>query len=163
MTEKLAKAKAIVLADYHGLSVAQVSRLRQKVKEVGGELAVAKNTLLKLALKKTDHQLPADYQLTGPTIALFSFEDEITPLKILSGFAQENQLPKIKQGFLGKALLTIERVEELAKLPGKEQLKAMLLTRLNWPINGLVFVLKGNLQKLTLALEAIKNQKSMSS
>lgn len=164
LSDKITQAKSFILVDYRGLTVEQVTTLRQKVAESDGELKVAKNTLLKLALKqslKNKEQLE-DFKeaLTGPTMTLFSFDDPIAPLKVLSEFAREVELPKIKVGLLGTTFLPLEKIEELASLPTKDELHAKVIGQLNAPIYGFVNVLGGNLRKLVYVLNGIKNSKN---
>lgn len=155
LTQKLEQAKSVVLADYHGLSVSQLQELRQEVKQTGGELMVAKNTLLKLAFEKSQIKIPND-KLTGPTITLFSYKDEIAPLKALAEFAEKYQLPQIKAGLIVNDYLSADELNQLAKLPGKTELLAKLVSTINAPRVNLVFALKANLQKLVLTLKAIQ-------
>lgn len=159
--DKLQQAKSVVLSDYRGLSVNQQQDLRQQIKKTGGELMVAKNTLLKLALEAEKYDLPDDFEtiLQGPTITLFSYEDELAPLKTLYQFAQKNQLPEIKVGFLTKQPLEAEKVKQLAQLPSKLELIAQTITTINAPISGFVNVLSGSLKNLVYTLEAIKQSK----
>ena len=159
LQEKLRQAKATVLADYRGLTVDQLTELRQKVREAGGELMVAKNTLLRLALQSQSLPTPDD-QLTGPTIVLFAYEDEIAPLKALSDFAKQYDLPKLKAGLLYNELLTTDRLNQLAKLPGKKELLARFTRLVNAPRVNLVFALRANLQNLVLVLKALQEKKA---
>lgn len=162
LAAKIKDAKACYLADYRGLSVGKTTELRQQVKTAGGEMEVVKNRLLKLALKTAGQTELAEnegLQLAGPTAALWAQTDEIAPLKALVKFAQDNELPKIKAGFMGPEFLSAAQVTELAKIPGLSQLKAKLVGSLAAPIYGLVWTLKGNLQKLAWALQAIAKQK----
>jgi len=159
--EKIAQAKSIVLADYRGLSVSQQDELRKAVKQVDGELIVAKNTLVRLALKQENINLPNDLQtsLQGPTITLLAYEDEIAPIKALAEFAKNHQLPEIKAGFLNKEPLSADQVNQLAKLPTKIELLAKTVATIKAPLSGIVNVLSGNLKNLVYALQAIKEVK----
>lgn len=159
--KKLETAKSVVLAEYHGLGVEQMTELRQKVVEAGGELMVAKNTLLKIVFDKSGYQVPTN-QLTGPNMVLFGYEDMVAPLKALDDFAQDNELPKLKCGILidKNEYLGLEKVEQLAKLPGKEELLAKVVATINAPRVNLVFALKANLQNLVMTLKAISQQAS---
>jgi large subunit ribosomal protein L10 len=179
LTEKLSQAKAVILSDYAGLSVSQQAELRQKVKDSGGQFLVAKNRLFKLAyqekshlgggrmdsseVKKVTKQASLDLapeledSLRGPTGFLFAYEDEIGPIKALVQFAQKHELPSLKIGLILKPedrILTIEEIEELAKLSTREELIARLISSLNAPRYKLVYALSGNLQKLLLVLGA---------
>jgi len=161
LTEKLEKAKSLVLADFRGLTVDKQQELRENLKEVGGELSVVKNSLLQIALKKANFSLPEDQSpISGPTILLLSFEDEIAPLKILYKFTQDNKIPEIKFGFLDHDFLEQEKVESFAQLPAREELQAKLVGLLSSPLRGTIYVLKGNLNKLVMILEELKKKKS---
>lgn len=157
LKEKAAKAKSLALADYRGLTVAQMTQLRNSIKEAGGELLVAKNTLLKLALD--NKELSQENILTGPTLTLFAYEDEITPLKAMVEFEKENELPSIKAGFLGKEFLVKEKVLALAQLPGLNEVKAQLVRQVGAPLSSLVFVLSASIRQLIYALNAIVKKK----
>lgn len=161
LKDKFEKTKSIVLADYAGLPVNLQQSLRAKVIEAGGELIVAKNTLLKIAAKELNY--PIDNltdSFTGPTITLFAYEDEIAPIKALAEFAKDNELPTIKAGYLNKDPLTKEQVEALAKLPTKIELIAKTVATIKAPLTGMVNVLSGNLKNLIYALSAIENLKN---
>ncbi len=179
LKDKLGRARSVVFADYAGLSVGQQTELRSKVAEAGGEFTVAKNTLLKLALeqilnteyrilnkeqkeslaKHSEFSIQNSVFLQGPTAVLFSYQDEIMPLKVMVEFAKGAEKPTIKAGFLGNQELTAEQVAELAKLPGKQELIVQLLGRLQSPAYGLVNVLTGGIRKLVLVLRAIEEKK----
>ncbi|MFH0942590.1 MAG: 50S ribosomal protein L10 [Candidatus Beckwithbacteria bacterium] len=161
LTEKLAASKSVVLADYRGLSVNLQRQLRNDVKAAGGELIVAKNSLLKLALKSEKLSLPDDF--TGPTIILFAYEDEIAPIKALSEFAKANELPVVKIGFLAQEPLTADQVNQLASLPTKIELLAKTTATLKSPINRLVYALSDNLKKLVCVLSAISGREAVKS
>ena len=165
LSEKLALAKSVVLADYRGLSVNQQRELRNQIKAVGGELIVAKNSLIKLALKEVKMGLPRDFEeiLRGPTILLLAYEDEIAPIKALAEFAKVNELPKAKLGFLAKEPLSADQVNQLAGLPTKIELIAQTIATLQSPLNGFVNVLFGNFRKLVYVLSAIGGREAVKS
>lgn len=165
LQEKLQKAKSIVLADYKGLTVNQQRKLRNKVKAVAGELIVAKNNLLKIALTEEKFKLSADFDklLAGPTITLLAYEDEIAPIKALAEFAKEFELPKIKLGFLTKEPLTGAQVTQLASLPTRLELIAKTVGSLKSPLNGIVNVLAGSIKKLMYVLSAIGGREAVKS
>jgi len=161
LKEKLGRARSVVFADYAGLSVGQQTVLRSKVAEAGGEFTVAKNTLLKLALpQRPKAEGRRTKVLMGPTAVLFSYQDEVMPLKVMVEFAKGAEKPTVKGGFLGVLELTADQVLELAKLPGKNELIVQLLGGLQSPAYGLVNVLQGNLRKLVYVLDAVKAKKS---
>lgn len=159
LKEKFSQAKSIVLADYAGLPVHLQQDLRAKVIEAGGEMIVAKNTLLKIAAKELNYPIEAlTDSFTGPTITLFAYEDEIAPIKALAEFAKINELPTIKAGYLNKEPLTKEQVDNLAKLPTKIELIAKTVGTIKAPLTGFVNVLSGNLKNLIYVLQAISTK-----
>lgn len=180
LTEKLSSAKAVVLADYSGLSVSQQQELRKKIMQSGGQFLVAKNTLFKLALRDTKHlgggiqqkvkdkddssevEKAIEDVLRGPTAFVFAEEDELGPIKTLIEFGRQHDAPKAKIGIIlrpSEQILSVEQIEKLASLPSKEQLLAMLIGTLNAPRIRLVHVLSASMMKLTLVLTAISKQK----
>ncbi len=159
LVDKLNKANTVVLTDQSGLSVALSSELKKKLKAVDAESVVAKNTLLKLAGQKTGHEFPNE-ALEGPTAALFAYGEPISPLKELTTFAKTNEKPKIKIGFLGKDLLSAEKIAQLAKLPSKEVLRGQVVGGLYSPLYGIVGVLNANLRNLVYTLNAIKESQA---
>ena len=168
LQEKLTRSKAVVLADYRGLSVKAMNDLRQQVAVLKGELKVTKNRLLKIAFRKEKYPISDEISasLTGPSAVLFCYEDEIGPIKALYDYARKNAspkgdlLPELKAAFLDRDLIVKDRLITLAQLPGKNQLQAKLVGTLNAPIYGLVNVLSGNLRQLVYVLGAIRDKKN---
>ncbi len=152
LTDKLKKAKSLILTDYSGLSVPQQQELRSKVQEAGGEFRVTKNTLLKRALQPEARYQKLEASLRGPTATLFAFEDEIAPIKVLVEFAEEFELPKIKIGFFEGKIIEKEVILELAKIPTKAELLSKLVYLVNSPISGLANVLTSDMRKLVLVI-----------
>lgn len=155
LTEKVQKAKSIVIADYTGTTVNQQVELRAKLKEAGGEMIVAKNTLIDIAVGKgklTD-------SLHGMNAALFSYSDPVAAVKVLFEFQKKNEKLTIKQGFMDDKVLSENEVVALSKLPSKSELIGQLLRVLNGPGTGLVNVLSANARELVYALNAVANKK----
>lgn len=159
LVQKLKDAKIVVLADYQGLNVEQISNLRSLIKDAGGELEVVKNTLLKRAAAEAKAPID-DAVLAGPTAVLWAWEDEIAPLKVLDKFAAEYGSPQTKAGLLGDLVLTDRKIKELAALPPLPQLQAKLVGSLNAPVYGFVGSLQGNLRKLVWILKAVGSKKN---
>ena len=153
LSEQLGKAKAVVFADYKGLTMKQLSDLRNKLRDVQGELTITKNTLLERALPTTYHLPPTTYQ--GPTATLFAYDDEISPIKILVKTLKDLSLGKVKSGFLGNTALDEGRILQLAALPTKDELRGKTVGVLAAPLQGMVSVLQGNLRNLVYALSEI--------
>lgn len=151
LKEKLAKSKSVIIVDYSGTSVNDQVSLRSAVTEAGGEMLVAKNTLIDIAIGKGK----LSDSLQGMNAIVFSYEDAVAAVKKVFQFQKDTEKLKIKQGFMDDAVLSAEQVEALSKLPGKSELISMLIARLQGPAYGLVNVLKANQRNLVYALKAI--------
>lgn len=156
---KIEGAKAVAVADFRGINVSQISQLREKVRETGGELQVVKNTLFLRALKALGFQNLEEKCLAGPSLVLFANTDEIAPLKALAGFAKTISLLPFKFGFMAKELLSAEQLSKFATLPGKSELQAKLIGLLASQPTRLAYALNYNIQKLVIALNGVKNKK----
>ena len=158
----LATAKAVILANYAGLSVADQTTLRAKLSLAGGQFMVAKNNLLAIALKEKLGGLPRDIEdvLRGPTAVIFAQTDAVTTAKALAEFIKDKDksLPEIKFGLLDDKILSIKDLEILSQLPSREQLLASLLAQMQAPAQALVRQINAPTQLLVYALDAIKNK-----
>jgi len=160
------KAMAVVLVDFAGIDVAQITDLRSRFREAGVEYKVVKNRLLRKAIEGTDlaSDETFDAALTGMTGVAWSFEDPSSAAKIIKKFrkeADENEKLEVKVGVLTSTseVLSADRVEnELASLPGKDELRAMLLAQLMAPMQKLVMQLNAPAQNLGYALSARERQ-----
>lgn len=155
---KIKEAKSVALVDYRGMSVAQATELRRKVRKAGGELQVVKNTLFYRALLANKYQVDKA-KLEGPSLALFATANEVLPLKALVAFGKSAGLLSPKLGFMAGKVLEAEDVARFAALPGKQELQAKLAGMLASQPSRLVYALNYNLQKLVLALNAVKAKK----
>ncbi|TSC86371.1 MAG: large subunit ribosomal protein L10 [Microgenomates group bacterium Gr01-1014_7] len=151
LQDKLGRAKSVVFTDYKGLSMNQLSGLRDKLRQHQAEFTITKNTLLIRAL-------PAS-SFNGPTATLFSYDDEISPLKILVKALKDAGIGKIKMGFLGTDFLDEARILQLSTLPTKDELRGKTVGVLVAPLQGIVSVLQGNLRNLVYALSEIQKTK----
>ncbi len=160
LQEKLGRAEFNVLTDFKGLKVAEFTQLRRELKEAGGELAVVKNTLLKLAAADVETAALEKY-LVGPTAIVLGYQNPVEIAKILAKYAKDKPENFIlKAGVLGKSVLTDKDVVELAKMPPREVLLAKLLGALQGVPTSLVSVLSGILRQLLYTLKAIEAQKA---
>ena len=153
----LETAKAVILANYAGLSVSEQTLLRSKIATSGGEFMVAKNNLLKIALTEKLGSLPKEVEdvLNGPTAVIFAQTDAVTTTKAVTEFAKDKNLPEIKIGLLDDKVLSVKEIETLSKLPSREQLLAILLAQLAAPAQALVRQINAPAQLLVYALDAI--------
>ena len=161
LKDSFSRAESALLADYRGLTVAEMNEVRGKLREASVELRVTKNTLAKIAIKGTDME-PLTDALAGPTAIAFSYDDPVAGAKALTELAKNLDKLEIKAGMLGDQSLAISDIEALSKLPSKDVLLAQLLSVLNGPMTGFVTVLAGNQRKLVQVLAAIQEKKDNS-
>lgn len=158
LVDLLGDSKLTVVAQYTGLSVAQMQELKNSSKESGTQVRVSKNRLVKLAASKVDSMKDTDLSaITGQVLYAFNSEDEVAPAQALNSFAKNN--PKLQ--FVGAInetgeFLTSDQVKALADLPSKDQLRGQLVGVLAAPLSGLVGVLGGNMRGLVTVLNGRK-------
>jgi large subunit ribosomal protein L10 len=159
LREKFRNARVIVLANYRGLNVGAMTKLRRRMREKGCELKVAKNTLtLKVAREAGMEGL--EPFLEGPTAIAFSGDDLVAPAKILTEFVKETKIFEIKGGILEGRVIDSKGVRELADLPPREILLSRVLGGMQAPMTGFASVLQGILRKFVYALEEVRKQKA---
>lgn len=158
LSEKISKAKAMIMTDYRGIKHKDLEGIRKILKKANAELVVSKNTLMLRALGTKADSVASSF--TDSTAVLFEYGDEVTPLKELLKFFKTATIGKAKAGLLGDRVLTENEVVKLATLPSREVLLGQLVRQLMGPIQGLHYALGFNINKLVWALNAIKNSKS---
>lgn len=159
ISERIKKSKAIVFADYRGLTVEQDTELRSALRKAGVDYRVVKNTLTRFAIKENGLD-DIDPYLVGPTSMASSETDPVVPAKVLSEYAKKFDKLEIKAGIVEGKVIDLKGIKELAELPPREVLVARALGGLKSPISGLVNVLNGNIRGLVIALNAIAEQKA---
>lgn len=159
LAEKFERKKIAIFSDFHGISVKKLQVLRRLLKKVDTEYKVSKKTLLDRALAQSGISLKTK-TLRGELGVAFSYEDEISPAKILAKFGKENETFRVVAAILGTRILTGTEVLALAKLPPKEILIGQLLRAFRTPIRSLTRVLQGNIQNLVVVLNKIQGTKS---
>lgn len=160
MEQALLNAKAAILTDYRGLTVGEITALRRKLSEVGGEYHVVKNTLFKRALG--DRLTPEmEKLLVGPTAVAFAREDPVPTAKVLLDFLRELRKPElaVKGGILDGRTYTPEQVTELSKLPPRPVVLGQTLGTLQAPLSNLVGTLQGALSEFARTLQALCEKK----
>ncbi|MDD3150808.1 MAG: 50S ribosomal protein L10 [Candidatus Gastranaerophilales bacterium] len=156
--DSVSKAKVAIATDYKGLSVEEITKLRRALQKEGAEFTVVKNTLAKIAIEGTDFA-PLAELLQGTTALAFGFQDEVSPAKIIEKFIKETKKAEIKGGVLDGKVLSVEQVQELAKLPSKEELYAKMLGCINSPASGIANCVNGVLTALVRAMDQVREQK----
>lgn len=159
LAEKLKNSVAGVVVSYMGITVADDTALRRKLREAGVDYAVVKNSMLRRAAEKVGLE-GMDSVLEGSTALAVSPTDHVAAAKILSEYAEKSKTFEIKAGYVEGKVIDAAAVSELAKMPPKEVLVAKVLGGLNAPISGFVNVLNGNIRGLVVALNAIAEKQS---
>ena len=147
LAERMKSAKVIILTDYRGINVEDVTNLRTELRNAKAEYKVIKNNITRRALAECGIE-GLEEQLTGPTAVIMSNEDYLEPAKAIYKFSKDNDFYKIKGGVIEGKVMTAEEIITLAKLPSRETLLSMLAG-----------ALLGNISKLAVALDQVKVQK----
>lgn len=157
VSEQLKGAQAAMLAEYRGLTVEQMTKLRRKAHEQKVYVRVVKNTLARRATDGTSYECLKD-AMVGPLAYAIS-TDPVAVAKLLSEFAKDNDKLKIKAAAMSGKLMTLDQVKALATLPGREQLLAQLLGTMQAPISNFVRTLNEVPTKFVRALAAVRDAK----
>lgn len=144
--DRLDRAKSVVLIDYRGLTVAEVTELRNLYREAGVEYKVLKNTLIARAIEGKNLE-DMNASLEGPTAVAFSYDDEVTAAKITHDFSKKVNKMEIKCGVMNGVYASKEEMETIASLPSREVLLAKMVGSIKAPLSNLVY-----------AINAIKDQ-----
>ena len=147
VTEKFKAAASVVIVDYRGLTVDEVTRLRKQLRDAGVEIKVIKNSILSRAAKAAGLE-GLDEVFTGPTAVAFSNEDVVAPAKIIDEFAQEAKALEIKGGVIEGKVSSLEEIIALAKLPNREGLLSMLLSVLQAPVRNVAYAVNAVIEKI---------------
>ena len=147
LANKIKEAKLVLLTDYRGINVENVTELRAELRKVGGEYTVIKNNITRRALAEAGIE-GLDEQLVGPTAVIMSNEEYLEPTKAIYNFTKNNDYYKIKGGVIEGKVMTAEEIITLAKLPSREDLLSMLAG-----------ALLANISKFAVALDQVRIQK----
>ena len=147
LAEKMKDASLVLLTDYRGINVADVTELRKSVRELGAEYIVIKNNITRRALAECGIT-ELDEELTGPTAVILTEGDYLAPTKAIYKFAKAHDFYKIKGGVIEGKVMPKDEIMVIAQLPSREELLAKLAG-----------CLLGNITKLAVALDQVKTQK----
>lgn len=157
VSQRIRDAQAAILAEYRGLTVAQMTALRREARDAGVFLRVVKNTLARRAVAGTEFEC-LQAHLTGP-LAFAASADPVATAKVLSRFAKEHDQLKITVGAMGGQLMSVEDIKALATLPSREELLARLLGTLQAPIQKFVRTLNEVPAGFVRTLAAVRDAK----
>ena len=151
--EQLKQSQGIILADYRGLSVNDMSRIRHAMRPIGGKFQVIKNRLMALALKEVEMSVPEEW-LTGPTVISFC-HNEVPPVaKALKNAAKNLEALRVKGGLVGTSVISAEQVYIIADLPPLDVLLAQVLGTINAPARQLAGVVASGIRQVLNVLQA---------
>lgn len=162
LVEKIKEAKAVVFADYKGLSVSDIDGLRKDLREHGVTFQVAKRTLIKIAAKEAGFEEIPDDVLEGPVGAAFSMADEISAAKLIFKFGKKNENLKIRGALFEGRVLSPADAKALAQLPSREELVSKFIYLVKYPIQGLHGALSNTVSGFVRVLNAIKEKQEQS-
>lgn len=152
-------AGTVILTDYQGVDVKGMSTVRRRLREAQTGYRVVKNSLFELAVVGLEAEKLTD-GLMGPTAVVYTQDDPVAAAKALQEFAKGPHPIKVKAGMVDGHLLSAAQIVELAKIPGKQQLYAMMVGGLQSPITGLVGTLQQLISQAVFTLQAIADQKA---
>ena len=151
--EKIQRASSVVAFDYRGLTVEEVTNLRNEMRKAGVEYIVLKNGIFSRACDAAGIDASIEEMLHGPSAFAFSYEDAVTPAKILKEFVKKAKKCAIKGGIVEGAVTNAKDMDAIADLPSREVLIARLLGSMMSPISGLAIVLDQIAKKMGGATE----------
>jgi large subunit ribosomal protein L10 len=158
VSEIVRVSQSVVIAEYRGLTVKQMTSLRSNAREQGVSLHVLKNTLVSRSIEGTPFQ-GIQSNLTGPLLYAFS-ADPVAPSKVLIGFAKSNERLVVKGGALPGVVMSLIDITKLASLPSKEVLLAQWVATIQFPVSGFVRTLSQIPTGFVRLLSAIKDAKA---
>lgn len=147
LSEWFGSSQVAVCADYRGMTVAQLSAFRKDIRAVGGKTRVVKNTLARRSAREVLNGRTSDEverfvtSLKGPTLIVYSFSDPVAPTKVIARTAKDVQAFSVKGAFLDGQFLDESGVDQLSKMPGREEVLSQLLRLINTPATSLVRLL----------------------
>ncbi len=153
LKERLERMQVTVVADYRGLSVADMTDLRKKLRESGAEFVVAKNTLTLIAARETGHEA-IEPLLAGPTALAFAYDDVPKFVKAINEFNRGPKKITVRGGLLGTTLLKENVLDTVASLPTKEEVRAQVLGGLAAPVTGLAGIIAAPVNDIVNLLDA---------
>ena len=156
---RIQSAQSMVLADFTGLTVLQMTEFRRTCRAQQVECRVVKNRLARIAAENAGIADMKDH-LNGPTAIMFGPESQVDPAKIVVDFAKDNEAMEIKGGFLDGEYLDKGQIVALSKTPSKDELIAKMMGSINSPATGLTMVTNGVVGALARAIDAVAKQKA---
>ncbi len=148
IVERLNRAQSVVMFDYRGLTVSEVTALRVEMRKAGVEYVVLKNTMVERACEQANISDDVKEMLKGPSAFAFGYDDPVAPAKIIKEFIKKTKKCAIKGGIVDNRVTDVAGIEALADLPSREVLIARMLGSMMSPVTGLAIALDQLAKKL---------------
>lgn len=160
LTDKMRRQQLTVVADYRGLTVAEITDLRSKLRESGADFIVAKNTLVRLAARETGNEA-IEPLLEGPTALAISYDDIAKTAKTLNDYirASRKQI-QVRGGLLGNSPLAADGLEAVSNLPSREQVLANIIGGVQAPASRIVGAMSGVMRNIAFILRAYSEKEA---
>ena len=158
LTENLKQSRGIIVANYRGLTVTELTDLRSRLRKYGSKATVYKNGITKRAFQISERKCPEDL-LKGPNILVTTDTDAVNMSKQVVDFSKETEKLTIKGGFLSEDYIDDKMINQLAKLPSRDELIAKAVGLIKAPLSGLVMRLASPVNGLVNVLNNIKEEK----
>lgn len=159
ITGRFQAAQSLVLADYSGLTVEKMTIFRQQCREKQVECQVVKNRLAMIAADNAGIESIKDH-LKGPIAIMFGPNSQVDPAKLVVEFAKQNEAMEIRGGMVDGSYLDADQVVALSKVPSRDELLSMMMSRINSPATGLAMVTSGVIAGLARVIDAVAQQKA---
>ncbi|MGI6680389.1 MAG: 50S ribosomal protein L10 [Bdellovibrionota bacterium] len=161
VTQSLQEAQVAICANYHGLSVSDITDFKKGLRKVGANCRVIKNTLSKISIEKALKENGVEGEVNkfteifkGPSMLISTSSDPVSMTKVVADFAKTHEALALKGAWFENAFIDVAGVKTLASMPSKEEVLAKLLNLLNTPATQLVRVIKASSEKVVRVVEA---------
>lgn len=158
--DQFQKSSSAICVDFRGVNVEKITQFRKQIKEASGNYQVVKNTLARRAIAETPFKELGQF-LVGPTGIVFCQGEPMDPAKVVTNFTKEtNGALQVKGGMVDGTVFDAKGIEQVSKLPSRQEMLAQLVSSLQSPLSGLVGTLQGVTREFVYTLQAIADQKS---
>lgn len=158
--DQFQKSSSAICVDFRGVNVEKITQFRKQIKEASGNYQVVKNTLARRAIAETPFEELGQF-LVGPTGIVFCQGEPMDPAKVVTNFTKETDgALQVKGGMVDGTVFDAKGIEQVSKLPSRQEMLAQLVSSLQSPISGLVGTLQGVTREFVYTLQAIADQKS---
>ena len=160
VTEQFSKAKSLYFADFTGITVEQINELRREFTKANIDYRVVKNTLARKALENVSGYDKVYDKLAGPTAIAIGYDDPVAPAKIIKKFREKHNKLDVKVCVLEHTVFEGSKLDDLAKLPTRNELIAGILGSIQSPISGVVGAIAAVMRDLVSVIDAIEKKKA---